>query len=101
LKVLLVTGDSIAPSLVQLSLNRQTKASFTYNWRTDALCGAIASLAEVAGSISGIFEGVSSRRGGISRRSLEGVSSFLFPQRSIVVMRTDGLGNFRSPETLG
>ncbi|CEL06392.1 hypothetical protein ASPCAL07497 [Aspergillus calidoustus] len=67
------TYHPLTPSLVQLSLNRQTKASFTYNWRTDALCGAIASLAEVAGSISGIFEGVSSGRGGISRRSFEGL----------------------------
>ncbi|KAL3487569.1 Alpha/Beta hydrolase protein [Aspergillus germanicus] len=71
------TYHPLTRSLVQLSLNRQTKASFTYNWRTDALCDAIASLADVAGSISGIFDGVSSGRGGISRRSFEGMSFFL------------------------
>ncbi|KAL2845067.1 Alpha/Beta hydrolase protein [Aspergillus pseudoustus] len=67
------TYHPLKRTLVQLSLNRQTKASFTYNWRTDALCDAIASLADVAASVSSIFQGVQTGGGGggISRRSFE------------------------------
>ncbi|KAL5339950.1 cholinesterase [Aspergillus crustosus] len=72
------TYDPLRRTLVQLSLEEQTKASFTYNWRTDALCDVIENLADLLGDISGIFDGFS---GGeiLARRGLEGKVSYLKP----------------------
>ncbi|KAL2823302.1 cholinesterase [Aspergillus cavernicola] len=67
------TFNPLRRSLVQLSLDQQTEASFTFNWRTDALCDAIVGLSDIAGDISGLFGGIGdrSRLEGLLKRSEE------------------------------
>ncbi|KAL2861210.1 cholinesterase [Aspergillus lucknowensis] len=66
------TYHPLRRTLVQLSLGDQTEASFTVNWMTDAMCDAIANLAEIIEDISGFFGGLNSGKE-LGRRSFDGM----------------------------
>ncbi|KAL4877073.1 Alpha/Beta hydrolase protein [Aspergillus karnatakaensis] len=64
------TYDPLRRTLVQLSLDEQSEASFTFNWRTDALCDVVENLADIIGDISGFFDGSG---GALRGRGLDGI----------------------------